>query len=95
MVSGCCLVEPLPEKTLIAPDVQRAVLGPMLLDNSLLNGPFSHLAFSDFVGTHDQQIFEAISACARNGKPFGPQTLADYLRDSGRGPTTVRLRRCE
>lgn len=61
--------------SLVAPDVQRAVLGSALLDSSLLRGPLADLAVTDFVGSSDQTIYGAMLELEEDGEPFDGITL--------------------
>ncbi len=70
MISRAIELENSSTSAFCAPGVQRAILGSLLLDNSLLRGPLSSLAISDFVGTLHQAIYGAILELTENGLPF-------------------------
>jgi hypothetical protein len=66
---------------LYADDSQKAVLGSVLLDGSLLRGPVAELAVSDFVGSADRAIYGEMLRLSEDGKRFDEVTLAQTLSD--------------
>jgi len=59
-----------PEPRLYAEDVQKAVLGAVLLDDNVLRGPLIELAVTDFVGSRDQTIYRTMLQLSEEGEPF-------------------------
>jgi replicative DNA helicase len=73
--------------TLTAPDSQRAVLGSLLVTNSLVHPV--ELTPEDFSGTPDRAIYQAILKKWGEGEPFDAGTIASSLNgqlDSVGGP---------
>jgi hypothetical protein len=73
--------------TLTAPDSQRAVLGSLLVTNSLMHAV--ELTTEDFSGTPDRAIYKEILKKWGEGEPFDVGTIASGLNgqlDSVGGP---------
>jgi hypothetical protein len=66
------------------PESERAVLGSVLLDNSLLRGPLASLAVPDFFGGLYQAIYGAMLELDEDGQSFDALVLGEILKKAGR-----------
>ena len=71
------------ESILYAPESQRAVLGSVLLNNSLLRGPLAPLSALDFFGRLDRDIYSAMLELYEDGQSFDAIVLAEALKPTG------------
>jgi putative DNA primase/helicase len=68
---------------LYSPESQNAVLGSILLDNTLLRGPLVSLSVPDFFGRLEQAIFGTMLRLAEDGQSFDAAIVAESLKESG------------
>src|SRR6266702_7005099 len=64
-------------------DIERAVLGSMLIDESVVAEVLSTLNPPDFYLDSHRQIFAAIKTLSDQKAPIDPLTVADWLKKAG------------
>ncbi|MBK9154048.1 MAG: replicative DNA helicase [Chloracidobacterium sp.] len=73
------LERPLPSNE----DSERAILGAILLDNSLITQAVEHLKPADFYSPLNRRIFSAMTALFESSKPIDPILIGEELKKEG------------
>lgn len=77
--------KPLPS----SPDTERAILGALILDNSLADEAFSSLALEDFYTPSHRECFAVMIELQKEQMPLDPIVIADRLRANGQQSPVV------
>src|SRR5437773_46807 len=73
--------DPILERSLpSSPDTERAILGAIILDNSLISQAVELLKPSDFYVPSHGRIFAAMTALFERGSEISPILIAEHLR---------------
>ncbi|WP_066112379.1 MULTISPECIES: DnaB-like helicase C-terminal domain-containing protein [unclassified Blastomonas] len=70
------------DKALIAPEAEAAILGAMMINNSLIDKASDRISGRDFGEGIHAELFERASLMYASGKPVNPVSLSPFFREN-------------